>query len=101
MLAGELADQGKADEGLAMAKGLLDNSANDRTVWLAMGQMDVRLRRWKDAEEAFNKASNLTPAKKIASISSSSRGSWPSGRSITNRPSSSSVKPLNSIPTTP
>lgn len=63
MLAGELADQGKADEGLAMAKGLLDNSANDRTVWLAMGQMDVRLRRWKDAEEAFNKASNLTTRK--------------------------------------
>ncbi len=63
MLAGELADQGQVDEGLAMAKGLLDNSENDRTVWLALGQMNVRLRRWKDADEAFNKAAALTTKK--------------------------------------
>ena len=38
MLAGELADQGKVDEGLAMAKGLLEhNSDEDRTVWLDAG----------------------------------------------------------------
>jgi tetratricopeptide (TPR) repeat protein len=60
MLAGELADQGKADEGLAMARAQLDNTDNDRTVWLAMGQIDIRLRRWKDAEDAFNKAGALT-----------------------------------------
>jgi tetratricopeptide (TPR) repeat protein len=63
MLAGELADQGKADEGLALARGLLDNSAEDRVVWLALGQMNIRLRRWKDAEEAFNKAGDLTTKK--------------------------------------
>jgi len=63
MLAGELADQSKADEGLAMAKALLDNSDQDRAVWLALGQMDVRLRRWKDAEDAFDKASTLTTKK--------------------------------------
>ena len=63
MLASELADQGKADEGLALAKGLLDNSDNDRTVWLALGQMDIRLRRWKDADDAFAKASSLTTKK--------------------------------------
>jgi tetratricopeptide (TPR) repeat protein len=63
MLAGELTDQGQADEGLALAKGLLDNSEKDRIVWLALGQMDVRLRRWKDAEEAFNKAGALTTKK--------------------------------------
>jgi tetratricopeptide (TPR) repeat protein len=63
MLAGELADQGKADEGLAMAKAQLDNSDNDRTVWLALGQMDIRLRRWKDAEDAFNRAGALTSKK--------------------------------------
>ena len=63
MLAGELADQGKADEGLAMAKGLLDNTAEDRAVWLALGQIDIRLRRWKDAEDAFNKAEPLTTKK--------------------------------------
>ena len=60
MLAGELADQGKPDEGLAMARAQLDNSDNDRTVWLAMGQIDIRLRRWKDAEDAFSKAGALT-----------------------------------------
>jgi tetratricopeptide (TPR) repeat protein len=60
MLAGELADRGKPDEGLAMAKAQLDNTDNDRTVWLAMGQIDIRLRRWKDAEDAFNKAGALT-----------------------------------------
>jgi tetratricopeptide (TPR) repeat protein len=60
MLAGELADQGKPDEGLAMARAQLDNSDNDRTVWLAIGQIDIRLRRWKDTEDAFNKAGALT-----------------------------------------
>jgi tetratricopeptide (TPR) repeat protein len=60
MLAGELADQGKPDEGLAMARAQLDNTDNDRTVWLAMGQIDIRLRRWKEAEDAFNKAGTMT-----------------------------------------
>ena len=63
MLAAELADQGKTDEGLALAKGLLDNTENDRTVWLALAQMDIRLRRWKDADEAFTKAGALTTKK--------------------------------------
>ncbi len=60
MLAGELADQGKADEGLALAKGLLNNTEKDRIVWLTLAQMDTRLRRWKDAEEDLNKAEALT-----------------------------------------
>ncbi len=60
MLAGELADQGKADEGLELAKGLINNTPEDRTVWVALGQIDVRLRRWKDAEDAFDKADPLT-----------------------------------------
>ena len=63
MLAGELTDQGKVDEGLALAKAQLDNTENDRTVWLAMGQMDIRLRRWKDADDAFTKAGALTTKK--------------------------------------
>jgi tetratricopeptide (TPR) repeat protein len=60
MLAGELADQGKVDEGLAMARAQLDNTDSDRTVWLQLGQINIRLRRWKDAEDAFNKAGALT-----------------------------------------
>ncbi|HLY40375.1 MAG TPA: tetratricopeptide repeat protein [Terracidiphilus sp.] len=63
MLAGELADEGKADEGIAMAKGLLANSDKDRTVWLTMAQMDTRLHRWKDAEDALNKAEPLSTKK--------------------------------------
>jgi tetratricopeptide (TPR) repeat protein len=63
MLAGELADTNQADEGLTMAKALLNNSADDRTVWIAIGQIDVRLRRWKDAEDCFNKAEPLTTKK--------------------------------------
>ena len=59
LLAGELVDEGKEDEGLALAKSLLDNSPKDRDVWMAIGQMDIRIRRWKDAEEALNKASAL------------------------------------------
>ncbi|HEX4029390.1 MAG TPA: tetratricopeptide repeat protein [Terracidiphilus sp.] len=64
MLAGELADQGKPDDALAMAKGLLNGSAdNDRTVWFAVGQIDIRLKRWKDAEDAFAKAEPLATKK--------------------------------------
>jgi tetratricopeptide (TPR) repeat protein len=63
MLASELTDDGKVDEGLALAKGLLDNTDNDRGVWLELGQMDIRLRRWKDADDAFNKAGVLTTKK--------------------------------------
>jgi len=65
MLAGELADAGKVDEGLAMAKGLLknDNSDDDRKVWLDLAQMDTRLHRWKDAEDALNKAGAITTKK--------------------------------------
>jgi tetratricopeptide (TPR) repeat protein len=63
MLAGELTDQDKADEGIALAKSLLNNTADDRVVWIALAQMDVRLRRWKDAEDAFNKAEPLTTKK--------------------------------------
>ncbi len=60
MLAAEMADVGKTDEGLAMDKGLLAQTADDRQVWLAMGQMCVRARRWKEAEDDFNKAYGLT-----------------------------------------
>jgi len=63
MLAGELVDQGKDEEGIAMAKGVLDNSPKDREVWLQIGQMYTRIRRWKEAEEALNKAAALTTKK--------------------------------------
>jgi len=63
MLAGEMGDLGKTDEGLALAKGMLVNKPEDRTVWIAIGQMCVRARRWKEADDAFNKAEELTKKK--------------------------------------
>jgi tetratricopeptide (TPR) repeat protein len=63
MLAGELADQGQADEGLNMARSLLNNTPDDRVVWIALGQIDIRLRRWKDADDCFVKAEPLTTKK--------------------------------------
>jgi tetratricopeptide (TPR) repeat protein len=65
MLAGELTDAGKVDEGLALAKSQLknDNSDDDRKVWLDLAQMDTRLHRWKDAEDALNKAGSMTNKK--------------------------------------
>jgi tetratricopeptide (TPR) repeat protein len=63
MLAGELLDQNKIEEGLALAKGLLDNSPEDRPILLALGQMYVRIHRWRDAEDTFAKAETLTTKK--------------------------------------
>jgi tetratricopeptide (TPR) repeat protein len=60
MLAGELADVGKTEEGLAMAKGLLANTDEDRQVWLALGQMYIRAHRWNEAADALDKAGELT-----------------------------------------
>lgn len=65
MLAGEIADQGHPDEALAMAKSLLEGASPDeqRGIWFAIGQMNVRLRRWKDAEDAFDKGEPLATKK--------------------------------------
>jgi tetratricopeptide (TPR) repeat protein len=63
VLAEALADDGKQEEALALAKGLVDNSKEDRTTWLEMSEIDKRMHRWKDAEDALNKAGTLTSEK--------------------------------------
>jgi len=63
MLAGELVDQGKTDEGLNIARALLDNTDKDRPVYFALGNMYTRLRRWKEAEDALAKATPLATKK--------------------------------------
>lgn len=63
MLAGELVDQGKGDEGTAMVSSLLNKSESDRQVYFALGNFNTRLRRWKEAEEALNKATPLATKK--------------------------------------
>jgi tetratricopeptide (TPR) repeat protein len=63
MLAGELADHGQVDEGMNMAKSLLANNNDDRSIYLAIAQMNIRLRHWKEAEEALDKAETLSTKK--------------------------------------
>jgi tetratricopeptide (TPR) repeat protein len=60
-LAGQEADSGKADEAIAHVKSMLKNTSDDREIYIALAQMESRLRRWKDAEEAINKAIALSP----------------------------------------
>lgn len=59
MYAGQLSDTGKVDEGFALARTQLKNNAEDREVYLALAQMDVRLKHWTDAESELNKAMAL------------------------------------------
>jgi tetratricopeptide (TPR) repeat protein len=63
MLAGEMADQGKTDEAFAMTRELLTNTPEDRFLWIATAQIDVRQRRFKEAEEALDKAEPLSTKK--------------------------------------
>ncbi len=78
MLAGELADQDHPDEGLAMAKGLLDGATPDeqRGVWFAIAQMNIRLRRWKDAEDALDQGEPLATKKDDRTYLFFLRGEW-------------------------
>jgi tetratricopeptide (TPR) repeat protein len=59
VLAGQLADTGQADQGLALAKSLLKGTAEDREVYIALAQINSRLKRWSEAEENINRASAL------------------------------------------
>ena len=63
MLAGALVEDGKNDDGLTLARSLLDNSDHDRAVWLRLGQFYTQMRRWKDADDAYTKAATLTTRK--------------------------------------
>lgn len=59
MLAGQLADTGHAEEGLRLASAQMKHSAEDRDVYLALAQIDTRLRRWKEASEDIDKAAAI------------------------------------------
>ena len=54
--AGQLADSGKVEEGVALLKKQLNGKPEDRTTYLSLAQMDIRLRRWADAKAALDKA---------------------------------------------
>lgn len=76
VLAGQLADNGKADEGIAMAKAELKGNADDREVYLALSQIYSRLRRWSEAEETLDKADALTTKTEDKKYDDFLRGSY-------------------------
>jgi tetratricopeptide (TPR) repeat protein len=56
MLAGQLADTGKVDEGIKLAKAQMRGNSSDREVNLALAQIYTRLRRWKEATDEIDAA---------------------------------------------
>jgi tetratricopeptide (TPR) repeat protein len=68
--ASQLADTGKVDEGIALAKAQLSSTGTapeDREAHLALAQMYTRLKRWSDAASELNKAeaSTTKPEEKL------------------------------------
>ena len=63
VLAEALVDDSKSEEALTLAKSLLDNSKEDRTTWLEISEIQKRLHHFKEAEDALNKAGELTTEK--------------------------------------
>jgi tetratricopeptide (TPR) repeat protein len=59
-LAGQLADSGQGDAALARVRSLLKGDDSDRQVYVALGQISSRLRRWSEAEEAIAQAERLS-----------------------------------------
>jgi len=60
--AGELADTGKPDDGIALAKAQLgaNDGKDDRMVHLGLSQIYLRLKRWKDASAELDAAEPLS-----------------------------------------
>jgi len=58
--AAQLADMGKPDEGLQQVKSLLKGTPEDRDIYITLAQINTRLKRWSDAEEALDKATQLS-----------------------------------------
>jgi tetratricopeptide (TPR) repeat protein len=60
MLAGQLSDTGKAEEGIKLAKAQIRGNSGDREVNLALAQIYTRLRRWKEAADEIDAADALS-----------------------------------------
>lgn len=58
--AAQLADMGQPEQGLQQVKSLLKGTADDREVYVTLAQMYSRLKRWPEAEEALDKAEQLS-----------------------------------------
>ncbi len=60
LLSRELVDAGKGDEAVTQIKTLLRNTTDDREVYLALAQMHLRIRQFKEAEDDVAKADKLS-----------------------------------------
>jgi tetratricopeptide (TPR) repeat protein len=62
-LARQLADTGHADEGINMAKGLLESDPKNMEVYFQLSQIYTDLRKWKDASDVLDTAQKQTAKK--------------------------------------
>jgi tetratricopeptide (TPR) repeat protein len=58
-LAQQMADNGKADESVQLAKSVLKGGPDDRDSYIMLSQIYMRLKRWKESEEAIAQAEKL------------------------------------------
>jgi tetratricopeptide (TPR) repeat protein len=59
-LAQQMADEGKAEEAIQLARSVLKGDASDRDSYPAISQIYARLKRWKEAEDSLNEADRLS-----------------------------------------
>jgi tetratricopeptide (TPR) repeat protein len=57
--ASQEADMGNADLAIQHVKAMLKGTPEDRTVYIALAQMNSRIKNWKEAEDDINKALEL------------------------------------------
>jgi tetratricopeptide (TPR) repeat protein len=58
--AAQLADAGQTDKAIADVRSLLKGTAEDREVYITLGQMYTRLKQFDQAQQAFQKADELS-----------------------------------------
>jgi tetratricopeptide (TPR) repeat protein len=58
--AAQLADSGQPDQALQQVKAMLSGKPDDREVYVALAQMNSRLKRWPDAESNLDQAAKLS-----------------------------------------
>ena len=58
-LALQLADDGKTDEAVQIAKAQLKNSPEDRDTYIQLSQIYARVKRWKESEDALAQAEKI------------------------------------------
>jgi tetratricopeptide (TPR) repeat protein len=58
--ASQQADMGNADAAIAKVRAMLKGTPDDRTVYVALAQMNSRVKNWKQAEADINKALELS-----------------------------------------